>query len=95
MPRLRALSSALLSFGLLLTAQSAVPPVAGATPEPGAGQTANPPPPRAAAQSWGCCRDILAGPGELPADAQCTTVAVPVDYANPGAAHANLAVIRV
>lgn len=97
MPRLRSLSSALLSFGLLLAGQSALPPVVGATPEPGAGQTPNPPPPRAAAapQNWGSCREFLTGTGELPADAQCTTVAVPVDYANPDAGQANLAVIRV
>src|SRR6516165_9876396 len=91
MPRLRPLSSALLSFGLLLPL-----PMAGATPEPGAGQTPSPAPPPAAAgpQNWGSCSQFLTDTSDVPT-AQCTTVSVPVDYANPGGAQAKLAVIKV
>jgi pimeloyl-ACP methyl ester carboxylesterase len=94
MLRLRPLSSALLSFGLL-AGQSALP-VAGATPEPGAGQTPSPAPPSAAVrgQDWGSCSHFVTDTSDVPT-AQCTTVPVPVDYANPGGAHAKLAVIRV
>ena len=93
MPRLRPLSSALLSFGLLVSGQS---PVAGATPEPGAGQTPGPTPPSAAAvHGWGSCGQILTDSSQVPAGAQCTAVPVPVDYNNPGGAQAKLAVIRV
>ena len=97
MSRLRPLSSALLSFGLLVSGQSALPlPVAAATPEPGAGQTPSPAPPAAAArpQNWGSCDQFLTDTSDVPT-AQCTTVSVPVDYANPGGAQAKLAVIRV
>src|SRR6516164_640748 len=97
MSRLRPLSSALLSFGLLVSGQSALPlPVAAATPEPGAGQTPSPAPPAAAArpQNWGSCNQFLTDTSDIPT-AQCTTVSVPVDYANPGGAQAKLAVIRV
>src|SRR6516165_3547359 len=86
MSRLRPLSSALLSFGLLVSGQSALPlPVAAATPEPGAGQTPSPAPPAAAArpQNWGSCNQFLTDTSDIPT-AQCTTVSVPVDYANPG-----------
>ena len=98
MSRRRPLSSALLSFGLMLAGQSAwAQPVAGATPEPGAGQTPSPAPPRAAAAqlNWGSCSQFLTDPGGVPTSAACTTVAVPIDYANPGAGQAKLAVIRV
>ena len=97
MSRLRSLSSALLSFGLLLGGQSLPAlPVAGATPEPGAGQTPSPAPPAAAArpQYWGSCSQFLTDTTDVPT-AQCTTVSVPVDYANPGGAQAKLAVIKV
>jgi pimeloyl-ACP methyl ester carboxylesterase len=97
MSRRRTLSSALLSFGLLLAWQTAVAlPVAGATPEPGAGQSPSPAPPPAAApqQNWGGCSQFLDNAGDVPT-ARCTTVSVPVDYANPGGAQAKLAVIRV
>ena len=95
MSRLRPLSSALLSFGLLVSGQTAVAPPAGATPEPGAGQTPGPnPPPAAAPQNWSSCNQFLTDTSDLPT-AQCTTVSVPVDYNNPGGAHAKLAVIRV
>ena len=97
MSRLRSLSSALLSFGRLLGGQSLPAlPVAGATPEPGAGQTPSPAPPAAAArpQYWGSCSQFLTDTSDVPT-AQCTTVSVPVDYANPGGAQAKLAVIKV
>jgi pimeloyl-ACP methyl ester carboxylesterase len=99
MSRLRPMSSALLSFGLLLGAQptGALPealPIAGATPEPGAGQTQPPQPAVAAQQNWGSCREFLEDTSDVPT-AKCTTVSVPVDYANPGGAQAKLAVIRV
>jgi pimeloyl-ACP methyl ester carboxylesterase len=96
MPRLRPLSSALLSFGLLIGGQSVMTlPSAGATPEAGAGQTPGPNPPTAAApQNWGNCSQFLADTSDVPT-AQCATVSVPVDYNNPGGAQAKLAVIRV
>ena len=98
MSRLRSLSSVLLSFGLVLAGQSALAlSVAGATPEPGAGQTPSPAPPRAAATptNWGSCSQFLTDASDVPTGAQCTTVSVPVDYGNPGGAQAKLAVIRV
>ena len=78
MSRLRPLSSALLSFGLLLAGQSAVAlPVAGATPEPGAGQTPTPAAPAAAPpQNWGSCSQFLDDTSDVPT-AQCTTVSGP------------------
>ncbi|HTX96622.1 MAG TPA: alpha/beta fold hydrolase [Mycobacterium sp.] len=92
MPRLKPLSSALLSFGLVV---SGLPPVATATPEPGTGQTPGPNPPSAAApQTWGSCRQFLTGTSDV-STARCTTVSVPVDYNNPGGPQAKLAVIRV
>ncbi len=97
MSRLRPLSSALLSFGLLLTGPSALPPpIAGAIPEPGPGQTPTPAPPSAAVrpQNWGSCSQFLTDTSDVPT-AQCTTVSVPVDNSSPGGAQAKLAVIRV
>ena len=95
MSRLRSLSSALLSFGLLLPSAVALP-LAGATPEPGSGQSPNPAPPPAAAPglNWGSCSQFLTDTSDVPT-AQCTTVSVPVDYNKPGGARAKLAVIRV
>src|SRR5262249_26456895 len=95
MSRLGPLNSELLSFGLLFAGQSALP-VAGAPPEPGAGQTPSPAPPVAAArpQGWAGCGQFLTDTSDVPT-AQCTTLSVPVDYANPGGAQAKLAVIRV
>lgn len=94
MSRLRSLSSALLSFGLLVAASTGMPPVAGAAPEPDAGQTPGPTPPAAAPQGWGSCSQFVSDTSEIPS-ARCATVSVPVDYANPGGAQAKLAVIRV
>jgi len=95
MPRLKPLSSALLSFALVLP-PLLVSPTAGATPEPGAGQTPSPAPPPAAAPqlSWGSCSQFLASTSEVPT-ARCATVPVPVDYNKPNGTQAKLAVIRV
>jgi len=104
MPRPSPLSSALLSFALLLAGQqlafpTALPmalPTAGATPEPGADQTVSPgPPPAAAPQAnWGSCAQWLEDTSDVPT-AKCATVSVPVDYNNPAGAQAKLAVIRI
>ncbi len=96
MSRLRSLSSALFSCGLLLSGPCAVvPPTAGATPEPGAGQTPGPSAPSAAVpQGWGSCGQFVSDTSDIPA-ALCTTVSVPIDYNNPGGAQAKLAVIRI
>ncbi len=96
MLRLRPLSSALLSFGLLLGGQPAVtPPVAGATPEPDAGQTPGPGAPVAVPQqNWNGCGEFIDNTSGIPT-ARCATVSVPVDYDKPGGAQAKLAVIRI
>ncbi|WP_236984022.1 MULTISPECIES: alpha/beta hydrolase [Mycobacterium] len=94
MLRLRTVSSALLSFGLVICGQE---PLAAATPEPdpGTGQNQLPAAPAATAQQgWGSCRDFVGDLTDLPS-AQCATVAVPVDYDKPAGAQAKLAVIRV
>jgi pimeloyl-ACP methyl ester carboxylesterase len=44
--------------------------------------------------TWGNCGRFLSRPDDVPS-AQCTTVPVPVDYDNPGAGQAQLAVIRI
>jgi pimeloyl-ACP methyl ester carboxylesterase len=44
--------------------------------------------------TWGNCGRFLKHPDDVPT-AQCTTVPVPVDYDNPGAGTAQLAVIRI
>ncbi|WP_454561469.1 alpha/beta hydrolase [Mycobacterium haemophilum] len=89
MLRLRSLSSALLSLGLLLHPAMALP-VAGASPE----QPPSPVPAAVPQQNWGNCSVFLPDTSDIPS-AQCATVSVPVDYNNPGGAHAKLAVIRV
>ncbi len=48
----------------------------------------------AATLTWGSCARLLKHPDDVPT-AQCTTVSVPVDYNNPGAGQAQLAVIRI
>jgi pimeloyl-ACP methyl ester carboxylesterase len=63
-------------------------PVASATPE-GAGTTAYGQTP-----VWGSCSGFVADVSAIPT-AQCGTVSVPVDYANPQGRQAQLAVIRV
>lgn len=97
MSRLKPLSLALLSLGILFAGQQGLAlPKAHATPEPGAGQTPNPAPPAAAAPplQWGSCSKFLNDTSDVPT-AQCGNVSVPVDYNNPGGAQAKLAVIRV
>src|SRR5271168_4280706 len=44
--------------------------------------------------TWGNCGRFLTHPDNVPS-AQCTTVPVPIDYDNPGAGQAQLAVIRI
>jgi pimeloyl-ACP methyl ester carboxylesterase len=44
--------------------------------------------------TWGNCGKFLSHPDDVPS-AQCTTVPVPIDYDNPGAGQAQLAVIRI
>ena len=98
MSRLRSFSSALLSVVLLLPTAMALPfagPLAGATPEPGSGQTPSPPAPAAGPRvNWGSCNPFLNDTTNVPT-AKCTTVSVPVDYRKPGGSAAKLAVIRV
>jgi pimeloyl-ACP methyl ester carboxylesterase len=48
----------------------------------------------AATLKWGNCGRFLKHPDDVPT-AQCTTVSVPIDYDNPGAGQAQLAVIRI
>ncbi len=98
MPRLKQLSSVLLSFGVLVAGQSAgALPVAGASPEPGADQNPAPAAPQAAVPglNWGGCGQFFSDALDVPTGARCTTVSVPVDYNAPGRGQAKLAVIRV
>lgn len=44
--------------------------------------------------SWGTCADVIKDASRVPT-ARCTTVSVPVDYAKPAGAQAQLAVIKV
>ena len=86
--RMRRLFTALLSLVASIAAAVAWTPVTGATPEYGAGPTpssAVPQPSSAPQLNWGSCSQIISSPGDVPS-AQCATVAVPVDYANPGGA---------
>ena len=95
--RMRRLSSALLSFGLSMATAVALTPVTGATPGYDAGPTPSsgaPQPSSAPPLSWGSCGQVIDSPRDVPS-AQCGTVAVPVDYANPGGAQVQLAVIRI
>ena len=66
-------------------------PVANATPE-GAGT--GPQASYGQAPVWGDCASV-SGDARLAARAQCATIAVPVDYANPQGPQAQLAVIKV
>jgi pimeloyl-ACP methyl ester carboxylesterase len=94
--RMRLMFSALLS--LVLSVAAVVPsPVTRATPEYDAGPTPSsgvPQPSSAPQLNWGNCSGFLKAPSDVPT-AQCTTVAVPVDYAKPAGAQAQLAVIRI
>ncbi|MGH3559128.1 MAG: alpha/beta hydrolase [Mycobacterium sp.] len=90
--RMRRVGPALLAFGLLGSA--GVAPAA-ATPESGTGQTPSSAVPQpSSAPAWGSCARFLDDPDDIPG-AQCTTVAVPVDYDAPAGAQAQLAVIRI
>src|SRR5829696_6746768 len=71
----------------LLVAAVACPP-ATATPEGAATQTYG------QAPVWGGCQQWVADTSTIPT-AECGTVSVPVDYANPEGAQAQLAVIRI
>jgi pimeloyl-ACP methyl ester carboxylesterase len=77
--RMRRLFSALLSLVLPIVAAVATIPIA---------PIAN------ATLTWGNCGRFLSHSDNVPS-AQCTTVAVPIDYDNPGAGQAQLAVIRI
>ncbi|WP_304502957.1 alpha/beta hydrolase [Candidatus Mycobacterium methanotrophicum] len=44
--------------------------------------------------NWGNCGRFVQHPDDVPT-AQCTTIPVPIDYDNPGAGQAQLAVIRI
>jgi pimeloyl-ACP methyl ester carboxylesterase len=96
--RMRQLSSALLSVGLLLAVPlAASTPPARATGESGTGQTpgsAAPQPTARPGLDWGSCGRFLSGTTDIPR-ARCTTVSVPVDYDDPGGAQAELALIRI
>ena len=75
----------------------ALTPVTGATPGYDAGPTPSsgaPQPSSAPPLSWGSCGQVISNPRDVPS-AQCGTVTVPVDYANPGGAQVHLAVIRI
>lgn len=63
-------------------------PSASATPEGQATERYGAPP------VWGSCEQVVGDIGTIPT-AQCGTVSVPVDYANPEGAQAQLAVIRI
>ncbi len=84
---------ALLSFAAARRTAPKGAPLAGATEEPGAGQTPGAPV-VAPQQSWNSCREFIADTSEI-RTARCATVSVPVDYDQPGGAQAKLAVIRV
>jgi pimeloyl-ACP methyl ester carboxylesterase len=77
--------SAVSVFALLLAGVAATGIAAPAVAAPGVGQTTPP--------VWGNCERFVSD-AYLP-KAQCTTVPVPIDDANPDGAQANLAVIRV
>ncbi len=63
-------------------------PAAQATPEGTSTQTYGQPP------VWGGCEQFVGDTSNIPT-AQCGTVSVPIDYANPQGAQAQLAVIRI
>src|SRR5947209_6945766 len=92
--RMRRMSSALRA--LLLTTSVAIiaTPASGATPGYDAGPTPAPQPASAPQLNWGSCSQVVKSPRDVPS-AQCGTVSVPVDYANPAGAQVQLAVIRI
>lgn len=76
-----------LAAGLLFGALVVSVPAGPVAAAPGGGQAA------ASAPVWGSCDRIVAD-AYLPS-AQCTTVPVPIDYANPSGPQAQLAVIKI
>jgi len=96
--RMRQLSSALFSAGLLMAVPLAAEmPSADATGESGTGQTPGsvvPQPAAAPRLDWGSCSRFLSDTSDIPS-ARCTTVSVPVDYDDPSGAQAELALIRI
>ncbi|MBX7431612.1 alpha/beta hydrolase [Mycobacterium sp. Y57] len=64
-------------------------PTAAAAPDTDAGEA-----PYATTPVWTSCADMLTDPSRIPT-AQCGTVSVPIDYAEPQGAQAQLAVIRI
>jgi pimeloyl-ACP methyl ester carboxylesterase len=93
---MRRLGSALLSLGFLIPAAVAPMQPASANPESGAGpsSTAAPQPAAAPPLAWSTCGGLVKDTSKVPT-ARCATVAVPVDYNNPGAAQIHLAVVRI
>ncbi|HUO37119.1 MAG TPA: alpha/beta hydrolase [Mycobacterium sp.] len=83
--RMRPALSTLLTFGV---AFCVVLPTAVAAPDTGVNASAVPQP------NWGSCERWLGNTSDIPT-ARCATVSVPVDYGDPGAGTAQLAVIRV
>lgn len=79
------LIAALLAILILPTVNG---PVASASPE---GEAASA---YGQAPSWGGCADFIPAAAAIPT-AECGTIAVPVDYAKPDGAQAQLAVIRI
>ena len=75
------------SVGLLCAALVAAVPAGSSSAAPGAGQTAT------SAPVWGSCERLITD-AYLPT-AQCATVPVPIDYADPSGAQAHLAVIKI
>jgi pimeloyl-ACP methyl ester carboxylesterase len=74
---------------LLSLAMAILPaPTAFASPDPGSGQPAAQPP------NWGSCQQWLGNTGNIPT-ARCASISVPIDYAKPDGAQAQLAVIRI
>lgn len=90
MQRLRGLGVLAVAGTLAATLAGPVP-VASATPE---GAATEPQVTYGQAPVWGDCAEVLNGVRTV-AGAQCGTVSVPVDYANPQGPQAQLAVIRV
>jgi pimeloyl-ACP methyl ester carboxylesterase len=86
--RTGAVPLAILMLGTLgHPAAHATPEGADTAPQPAAAAYGQPP-------QWGSCAGVVADPRLVPT-AQCGTVTVPIDYANPQGPQAQLAVIRV
>lgn len=93
--RVRLLSSALLSFCLVLAIMSAPVPTVGALPDTGPPAESGPSPFGDAAQpGWGSCAPFFGNTDDIPT-ARCTLVSVPVDYDRPGSRQAQLAMVRI